>query len=290
MTIISSLKLPIFPKETKIYRMSLTRESGFKTRHTAETIYPSKNKNIILKKGTRINIMSTVQQSSVEDETLVTVEPVEVYSSTILLLSCFLYFIESYSFFIFQQNHQLQKKVQRIKEMILSKTLKSYHVEDLVMIDAIQRLGLQYYFQNEIGRALRRQYERWCTEEGNRDLHDTALAFHLLRQHGYNVSADCFSKFKDNDGNFKQELEMDSKGLMSLYEAFQMRVPGDHTLDNTGEFSAQLLRKIKNTEPSKSFIIENTLTNPYHKTLPRFTAMDFLQNFQSSIKSLHNFK
>ncbi|XP_074270103.1 (3S,6E)-nerolidol synthase 1-like [Silene latifolia] len=261
MAIISSFKLIISPKETEIYGMTLGKEPRFMTRHTA-TIYPSKNNNIIIiNKGKTTNILSRVKQSSVNDETLVTIE----------------------------QNHQLQERVQRIKEIMLNNSLKRCHVEDLVMIDAIQRLGLHYYFQNEIDGALRRHYERCCTEDGDHDLHDTALAFRLLRQHGYNVSEDCFSKFKDKNGNFKQELEKDSKGLMSLYEAFQMRVPGDHILDDAGEFSAHLLRKMKKIEPSKSYIIENTLSNPYHKSLPRFMALDFLQNFEIKIKSLHDF-
>ncbi|XP_074270019.1 (3S,6E)-nerolidol synthase 1-like isoform X2 [Silene latifolia] len=189
---------------------------------------------------------------------------------------------------LFQLNHQLQQRVQRIREMIGQKAIKCYHIEDLVMIDAIQRLGLQYYFQNEISDALRRHYEICRSGEGDYNLHDTALRFRLLRQHGYNVSADCFSKFKDEDGNFKQELRKDSKGLMSLYEAYQFRVPGDDTLDDIGEFSAHLLRKMVNNEPSDGSIIENTLSNPFHKIIPRFMAVDFLQNFQSSIKSLHN--
>ncbi|XP_074270104.1 (3S,6E)-nerolidol synthase 1-like [Silene latifolia] len=219
-----------------------------------------KNQNISIKKGENINILPTEQQSSANDETLITV----------------------------QVNQQLQKRVQRIKEMIADKAMKCYRAEDLVMIDAIQRLGLQYYFQNEIADALTRHYEICGSGEGDYDLHDTALRFRLLRQHGYNVSADCFSKFKDKDGNFRQELRKDSKGLMSLYEAYHFRVPGDDILDDIGEFSEHLLRKMENNEPSKGSIIENTLKNPYHTSLPRFMASDFLQNFEISMNSLHN--
>lgn len=61
-----------------------------------------------------------------------------------------------------------------------------YQIEELVMIDAIQRLGLEYYFQEDINAALR----KWSkVEEGGHNLHDVALRFRLLRQAGYNVQA-----------------------------------------------------------------------------------------------------
>ncbi|KAH9623278.1 hypothetical protein KSS87_022240 [Heliosperma pusillum] len=85
-----------------------------------------------------------------------------------------------------------------------------------------------------------------------------------------------------------QELEKDSKGLMSFFEAYHIRVRGDDILDDIGEFSGHLLRKMMNIEQSKSTIIKNTLSNPYHKSLPRFMAFDFLENFEISIKLLHD--
>ncbi|XP_074270021.1 (3S,6E)-nerolidol synthase 1-like [Silene latifolia] len=257
MAIISSFKTIIcYPKETEISRMrTMRRESRFTTQNTV-TICASNNQSTSIKKGEKINILPKMQQNcSVNDEPLITV----------------------------QLNQQLQKRVQRIREAI-----KCYHAEDLVMINAIQRLGLQYYFQNEISSALTRHYEICGSGEGDYDLHDTALSFRLLRQHGYNVSADCFSKFKDKDGNFKQELRKDIKGLMSLYEAYHVRVPGDNILDDIGEFSGHLLRKMTNNEASKGSIIENTLSHPFHKIIPRFMALDFLQNLEISMKSLHN--
>ncbi|XP_074270017.1 (3S,6E)-nerolidol synthase 1-like [Silene latifolia] len=260
MAIISSFKSIIYPMETKNFRTTMTRESRFSTRNTV-TNCASNNQNISNKKGENKNILPKLQQSSANDETLITV----------------------------QLNHQLQKRVQRIREEMIAHTnIKCYHVEDLVMIDAIQRLSLQYYFQDEISGALRRHYERCGSEQGDNDLHDTALRFRLLRQHGYSVSADCFSKFKDKDGNFKQELRKDSKGLMSLYEAYHFRVPGDNILDDIGELSGHLLRKMGNDEPSEGSVIEKTLKNPYHTSLPRFMALDFLQNVEITMNSLHN--
>ncbi|XP_074267376.1 (3S,6E)-nerolidol synthase 1-like [Silene latifolia] len=272
MAIISSFKSIIcYPKETQISRMmTVRRESRFTTQNTV-TICASNNQSISIKKGENINILPKLQQScSVNDEPHITVQ-IKVFGS------------------LFQLNQKLQKRVQRIREEMMAHTeIKCYHAEDLVMIDAIQRLGLQYYFQNEISDALTRHYEICGSIEGDCDLHDTALRFRLLRQHGYNVSADCFSKFKDKDGNFKQELRKDSKGLMSLYEAYQFRVPGDDILDDIGELSGHLLRKMDNDEPSEGSVIEKTLKNPYHTSLPRLMALDFLENVEITMNSLHN--
>lgn len=58
----------------------------------------------------------------------------------------------------------------------------------LELINAIQRLGLQYHFDNEIKKALQviqnHSNDSWLFN----DLHSTALRFRLLRQHGYDVS------------------------------------------------------------------------------------------------------
>ncbi|KAK9714859.1 hypothetical protein RND81_06G125600 [Saponaria officinalis] len=158
--------------------------------------------------------------------------------------------------------------------------------QELVIIDAIQRLNLGYYFRDEIGDALRKHYERFEAEEGSHDLHNTALCFRLLRQQGYNVSADIFSKFTDENGNFKQELGNDIKGLLSLYEASNLGVPEDHILDCAGDFSRHLLRNFDSIEPYEASIIQNTLTLPCHKSLPIFMAADFLQKFEISMNLL----
>ncbi|KAK9714833.1 hypothetical protein RND81_06G123400 [Saponaria officinalis] len=125
------------------------------------------------------------------------------------------------------------------------------------------------------------------TQERGHDLHKTTLCFRLLRQQGYNVSAEIFRKLKDKNGNFKQELGNDIKGLLSLYEASNLGVPGDHILDSAGDFSRHLLRNFDSVEPYEASIIQDTLSLPCHKSLPIFMATDFLQNFEISMNLLH---
>ena len=63
----------------------------------------------------------------------------------------------------------------------------------LKLIDAVQRLGLSYHFENEIEQALNDQYFLYVAykkDHGDHeeDLYHVALRFRLLRQHGYYLS------------------------------------------------------------------------------------------------------
>ncbi|GAB4831046.1 (3S,6E)-nerolidol synthase 1 [Ancistrocladus abbreviatus] len=160
-------------------------------------------------------------------------------------------------------------------------------LEELTMIDAIQRLGVDYYFREEIKEVLDRQYvanydDHCC------DLHEVAVRFRLLRQEGYNVPADVFSRFKDKDGKFKQELSRDIQGLMSMFEASQLSTEGEDILDEANEFSEKLLNaSMKNLHPPLAMAVENALKHPYHKSLAMFTSEDFL-NTSSDKRILNN--
>lgn len=58
------------------------------------------------------------------------------------------------------------------------------------MIDTVQRLGIDYYFQDEIEQILQRQSIVFSNHgDRHNDLQEVALRFRLLRQQGYYVSA-----------------------------------------------------------------------------------------------------
>ncbi|KAF9672214.1 hypothetical protein SADUNF_Sadunf11G0017400 [Salix dunnii] len=63
-------------------------------------------------------------------------------------------------------------------------------IQGLAMIDAIQRLSIDYLFQEEIDSILARQYMFSSTFHSDNNLYENALRFRLLRQQGYHVSAD----------------------------------------------------------------------------------------------------
>ena len=56
----------------------------------------------------------------------------------------------------------------------------------LEMVDKVERLGLGYYFKQEITRSINKLISSNASYGEN--LHAVALSFRLLRQHGHEVS------------------------------------------------------------------------------------------------------
>ena len=79
------------------------------------------------------------------------------------------------------------KKVEEVKRVL--KEVGEDTLEALLMIDAIQRLGIDYHFHGEIEVLLQRLYTKFNTNDCDNGLYELALGFRLLRQEGYYVSA-----------------------------------------------------------------------------------------------------
>ncbi|CBI41006.3 unnamed protein product, partial [Vitis vinifera] len=150
------------------------------------------------------------------------------------------------------------------------------------MIDAIQRLGIDYHFKEEIEAVLQRQYMKAGTHgESIQDLYEVALRFRLLRQEGYHVPADVFNNFKNKEGKFKQNLSKDIKGLLGLYAASQLSIEGEDILEEAQRFSSTLLNAgLEHLDHHEATVVGHTLEHPHHKSLPRFMAKSFLKDFQ----------
>ncbi|TXG47231.1 hypothetical protein EZV62_026525 [Acer yangbiense] len=178
--------------------------------------------------------------------------------------------------------------------------------EGLAMIDAVQRLGIDYHFQDEIEEILPRQYmiaANYSTSTStNDDLQQVALRFRLLRQEGYNVPAGVFNNFiLNNKGKFiKWNVSEDIKGLMGLFEASQLSIGTgeDHLLDEAVDITAKFLNeyysKMMDLDDDDDnyyqarVIVGNTLKYPHHKSLPRFVAKNlFLSNYQGENGWIH---
>ncbi|KAL3850833.1 hypothetical protein ACJIZ3_012715 [Penstemon smallii] len=155
-------------------------------------------------------------------------------------------------------------------------------IESLIIVDAIQRLGLDHHFQEEIDETLILQQQYYHEYDSNttcvhkyQTLHDVSLFFRLSRQHGHYVSADVFNKFKGKDGKFMREIRGDINGLMELYEAVQLSFEGEYILDEANKFSSQILHEYlaanytDSSDWSKMLVISNKLRHPFHKNIPR---------------------
>ncbi|KAH7859673.1 hypothetical protein Vadar_004092 [Vaccinium darrowii] len=131
-----------------------------------------------------------------------------------------------------KRNHQQLKEKVR-KQLVET---KGERLQQLDLIDAIQRLGVAYHFEAEIEQGLHHIYETYG-DKNDEDLYTLSLMFRLLRQQGYPVSCDVFNKLKNKEGKFKKSLIGDVRGLLSLYEATHLRVHGEDILDEALDFT-----------------------------------------------------
>ena len=84
----------------------------------------------------------------------------------------------------------LEQQVQQLKEvrkMLITDDDDSE--QKLLLIDAIQRLGVAYHLESEIDEALQLVFDGYViSAEEDDDAYTAALRLRLLRQQGYNVS------------------------------------------------------------------------------------------------------
>ncbi|KAG6407008.1 hypothetical protein SASPL_129988 [Salvia splendens] len=182
------------------------------------------------------------------------------------------------------EQEELAKQKEMVRKM-LSQTPddSTYKLE---LIDAIQRLGVEYHFDKEIGESLQHIYlnHKGQNNKDNNDLVVVALRFRLLRQQGYNVPCGVFQKFTDNEGNFIASLGGNVEGLLNLYEAAHLLKHDDVILEKAIEFCSSHLRaslhKITNVSLSKRVNEALILNMPIRKTLPRLGARKFISLYE----------
>ncbi|KAJ4840094.1 hypothetical protein Tsubulata_024902, partial [Turnera subulata] len=125
-------------------------------------------------------------------------------------------------------------------------TTEEDSLEKLNLIDMILRLGIGHHFETEVEEALENIHNIIHQFPRDEDLNTVALRFRLLREHGYYVSSDVFNKFKNEKGNFKDNLTNDLQGLMSLYEASYLGMHEEKTLDDALLFTKAHLNSMLN--------------------------------------------
>lgn len=94
-----------------------------------------------------------------------------------------------------------------------------------------------------------------------------------------------FDKFKNKEGKFKQELVEDIRGMMGLYEAAQLRIEGEHILDEAESFCRRLFKAcMPYLNSHEARLVESMIKHPYRKSLSRIGAKNFANNFQGNFK------
>ncbi|XP_058072974.1 beta-cubebene synthase-like [Magnolia sinica] len=150
------------------------------------------------------------------------------------------------------------------------------------LIDAIQRLGVAYYFEMNIEKAMRQIYDDHINgNDDGFDLQTLALQFRLLRQQGYNVSSSVFTKFKDDEGNFSAILSSDTRGLLSLYEAAFLGIHGDDILDEAISFTTVHLKSaLPHLSAHLTKLVELALEIPLHRRVEWLQTRSYISIYE----------
>ncbi|KAM6581833.1 hypothetical protein CsatA_005607 [Cannabis sativa] len=177
-----------------------------------------------------------------------------------------------------------------VKKKIVELDYVENRLETLEFIDSIQRLGVSYYFENQIEVVLKDICNKFHEENNDDDdLYVVALRFRLVRQQGYYMSCDVFNKFTNNKGKFEESLCNDIRGMLSLYEASQLRVHGEKILDDALIFTTNHLESVAKTSKLSSHIsnqVNHALKNPIRKSLQRRQARHYMSLYHQI--SSHN--
>ncbi|KAK9674007.1 hypothetical protein RND81_12G204700 [Saponaria officinalis] len=177
---------------------------------------------------------------------------------------------------------QIEEKVDELKvrvgELVGAVTEPQ---EQLELIDTLERLGVSYHFEKEIDDILETAFKSFVGDCQNADLNHVSLRFRILRQHGFYVSSDVFNKFKDQNGRYKESMASDAEGILSLFEASQVRVHDDTILDEALAFTTPLLKTMaKDLSSPLGEQVAHALFQPLHKGMPRVEARFYISLYE----------
>ncbi|KAL0459216.1 UNVERIFIED_CONTAM: Gamma-cadinene synthase [Sesamum latifolium] len=172
----------------------------------------------------------------------------------------------------------IEELKQEARSMLMSK--ESTTAEKLILIDTLERLGVGYHFEQEIEDQLQEIF-RFQSQDKDYDLFTTAVQFRVLRQHRYSISCNVFNKFKGDGGEFKETLISDAKGLLSLYEAANVRIHGEDILEDAVTFTTHhLKRMVQQLEPRLQCQVKRALEQPLHRGIPKVEARHYISFYE----------
>ncbi|MED6147183.1 Gly-Xaa carboxypeptidase [Stylosanthes scabra] len=170
--------------------------------------------------------------------------------------------------------------------------------EHIWVVDRLERLGISRYFQAEIKDFLKYVLRYWNDENGVGwtrdsevpDMDDTAMAFRLLRLHGYQVSPDAFKHFEKNGKFFcfNGETTPSVSATCNLYTASQVLLHGEMILEVAKQFSSKFLsEKSESNEMFDKWIISKGLADevkyaldvPWYASLPRLETRFYIEKY-----------
>lgn len=68
--------------------------------------------------------------------------------------------------------------------------------------------------------------------------------------------------------------------MVELFEASELSMAGEEILDEAGEFSMKILKeRVTYLDDHEANFVRRTLEQPFHKSLPMFTARNFFDHY-----------
>ncbi|XP_038973816.1 bifunctional levopimaradiene synthase, chloroplastic-like isoform X1 [Phoenix dactylifera] len=161
--------------------------------------------------------------------------------------------------------------------------------EALMLVDLMERLGIQRYFEHQIRRILRTSYMQWDDKYGLNDAKTTVLAFRLLRLHGYPVSAGVLMALGEGKRSFYECFSVDSptniSAMLNLYRCSQTGFPSESKImGEAQEFArSQLLNVLSEGNPTLlqpnnlGMEVNFALELPHRRLMPRLESRSLIK-------------
>ncbi|GAV65148.1 LOW QUALITY PROTEIN: Terpene_synth domain-containing protein/Terpene_synth_C domain-containing protein, partial [Cephalotus follicularis] len=168
--------------------------------------------------------------------------------------------------------NELKEKVKIMLEEVVDP------LEQLELVDTLQRTGLLYHFKDEVKKVLKSIYN----DNHQQKFYATSIEFRLLIQHGYNVPQDVFNSFKDENGNIKGDHH-DIMGMLFLYEASFLLVEFEDTMEDARAFATKHLEEYvkQNKDTYISILVSHALELPLHWRMPRAEVKWFIDIYET---------
>nr|BBC44639.1 valerianol synthase (inactive) [Camellia hiemalis] len=176
--------------------------------------------------------------------------------------------------------NEIEVLKEQVRSMVVAGGRKA--VEQINLINVLERLGVSYHFEKEIEEQLEQLFAKFEDNE-DYDLFTIALHFRIFRQHGYKMSCDVFNKFRDSNGEFKETVSNDVQGMLSLYEATYLKIRGEGFLDEAHAFTIAQLESLVGGPHLSSDLSEqvmHALKQSIHRGFPRLEAKHFISFYE----------
>ncbi|KAL1223178.1 putative terpenoid synthase 16 [Cardamine amara subsp. amara] len=182
----------------------------------------------------------------------------------------------------------LEKEIEALKPKVGEMLVSSNDVQSLKkrihVIYLLVSLGLAYHFEDEIEEILRADFE--MIEEmmaGENDLYTVSTIFWVFRTYGHNISSEVFTRFKEDNGKFKECLSEDVMGMLSMYEAAHLATTTDYMMDEALSFVSNKLALLVEDEMCPAHLsrhIKNALVVSQHWNMEIIVAVQYIQFYE----------